>query len=591
VYVARADPVSAYARRIVSGKISAGRYHKLSCQRHLDDLTKSKKKSFPYKFDPALAAKNLAFFPKLKHFKGKRWAGEPFKLLDWQVFCLGCIYGWVEKESGLRRFESAYLEVPKKSGKTFLAAGVGVKQGFFDGEPGAEVYSIATMRDQAKLVWDDAKAIIKNNEWLRKADKRAGYGGKGKIEIIRGALQLHDATTDSKFIPLGKDSNSADGKNPYCVIADELHRHKDEELLNVMAESAASRDDPLILEITTAGIRQDTSVGWRHHIYATQILDGVQTNDRRFCFIAGADDEDRDNWQDEKVWRKANPSWGVSVNPRQFKQSAVEAAGMPSKLNDFLRLRLNLWVDQHNVWIAAEDWAACRPRRPMAELVGERCYAGLDLGHTEDLSALVLVFRGQDSTGEFYDVFPFFWIPEPTYKKRISERGTFDYATAVRKGNIITTPGRTTDQDFIKQKILELRSEFNLAQVWYDESEAVKLSKEIEDATGRDDFMVKCLQYPRTLHEPTRKVEELVANKNLRHGEDPVLRWMCANVDIRADNEGHIKIDKIKSAGKVDGMVALVMALKGWIFHQKEPPPAPFIYDDTEARPDGFIAL
>ena len=538
-----------------------------------------------------LVTKELAFFPKLQHFKGKRWAGTPFKLLDWQVFGLGNVYGWVEKLTGLRRFESAFFEVPKKSGKTFLAAGVGVKQCFYDGEPGAEVYSIATMRDQAQLVWNDAKAIIKNNVWLRAADKRAGYRGKGKIEILRGVLQLHDPSSDSKFIPLGKDSNSADGKNPYCVIADELHRHKDEELLNVMAESAASRDDPLILEITTAGIRSETSVGWRHHQYATQILDGVQINERRFCFIAGADEEDRDNWQDEKVWRKANPSWGVSVNPRQFKQSAVEAAGMPSKLNDFLRLRLNFWVDQHNVWIPAEDWAACRARRPLAELAGELCYAGLDLGHSDDLAALVLAFRGQDEHGEFYDVFPYFWMPEPTYEKRLSDKGTFDYATAVRNGHILTTAGRTTDQDFIKQKILDLRGEHNLSQVWYDQSEATKLALEIEDAVGRDDFMVKCLQYARTLHEPTRKVETLVAEKNLRHGENPVLRWMNANVDIKTDSEGHIKIDKIKSAGKVDGMVAMVMALKGWIFHQSEPESAGFIYDNEEARPDGFLSI
>ena len=580
--------MSAYARRVVSGKIPAGRYHRLSCQRHLDDR---KRKSFPYIWQPDRAAKDLSFFPKLKHFKGKRWAGEPFKLLDWQTFCLGCVYGWIEKESGLRRFESAYFEVPKKSGKTFLAAGVGIKQGFYDGEPGSEVYSIATMRDQAQLVWNDAKAIIKNNVWLRAADKRAGYGGKGKIEILRGVLQLHDPTSNSKFIPLGKDSNSADGKNPYCVIADELHRHKDEELLNVMAESAASRDDPLILEITTAGIRSDTSVGWRHHVYATQILDGVQTNDRRFCFIAGADEEDKDNWQDEKVWKKANPSWGVSVNPRQFKQSAIEAAGMPSKLNDFLRLRLNLWVDQHNVWIPAEDWAACRGRRPVAELAGERCYAGLDLGHSDDLSALVVVFRGQDDAGEFYDAFPYFWMPEPTYKKRLTDKGVFDYASAVRQGFIDVTPGRTTDQDFIKKRIIDLRGQFNLAQVWYDASEAQKLAFELEGAVGRDDFMVKCLQYPRTLHEPTKKVEELVAAKNLRHGENPVLRWMNSNVDIRTDNEGHIKIDKVRSADKVDGMVALVMAMKGWIFHQSEPAPTPFVYDDKEKRPDGFIAI
>jgi len=242
---------------------------------------------------------------------------------------------------------------------------------------------------------------------------------------------------------------------------------------------------------------------------------------------------------------------------------------MPSKLNDFLRYRLNFWVEQHSVWIPAEKWSSCRPARPLASLVGERCYAGLDLGHTSDIAALVLAFRGEDEDGEFYDIYPYFWIPEPSVQRRDKKDKT-SYQFWVDKGYILTTPRPTTDQDFIKQKILDLRDSYDLAQVWYDPAEATKISLELEDATGSEEFMVKCLQYARNMHEPTRKIEELVASKNLRHNDHPVLRWMNNNVEIRTDSEAHIKIDKAKSTEKVDGMVALAMALKGWIHHQRE---------------------
>jgi phage terminase large subunit-like protein len=563
----------------VRGKVPAGKYHRLACERHIRDLELSRTRRFPFRFDKDKAQEAIDFFPKLKHYKGKRWKDQPFELAPWQMFCVGSVFGWLEKKTGLRRFDSAYMEVPKKNGKTMLAAGIGLKQGFFDQEPASEVYSIATMRDQARLSWDDAHQIVKSNRYLSR-----------RIKAYRGASVLTNESNASKFQPLGRDRDSADGKNPYCVIADELHRHKDDELINVMRESMAARDEPLMVEITTAGVGRE-SVGWKHHKYGMEILEGIQENNSRFVFIAGADEEDKDNWKDEAIWEKANPSWDISVKPQQIRKAAVEAAAMPSKLNDFLRYHLDIWVEQHSVWIPSEMWAACRPRRPLVELVGERCYVGLDLGHTEDLSALVLAFRGQDDTGEFYDIFPFFWIPEPTVLKR-TRKDKIPYDVWVRQGFILTTPRPVTDQDFIKNAILKFISDgYDVAQVWYDPSEATKISLELEDAVGNEEFMVKCLQYPRSLHEATRKVEELVATKNLRHGENPVLRWMNNNVDIRTDSEGHIKIDKEKSSEKVDGMVALVMALKGWIYHQREQPDDPFVYDDEEKRPNGFITL
>lgn len=458
----------------------------------------------------------------------------------------------------MRRFDRALIEVTKKSGKTFLAAAIGIKQGFFSQEPGSEVYSIATTRDQAWLSWHDASEMVKANPYLAK-----------RIKHYRGVQVLSNDATASRFQPLGRDRDSADGKNPYCVIADELHRHKDDELINVMANSMASRDEPLMLEITTAGIRKETSVGWKHHLYAIQILEGIQENDSRFVFIAGADEEDRENWQDEKVWIKANPSWGISVNPRQIRKAAQDAVGMPEKRNDFLRYHLNFWVDQHSIWIPDEMWMACADRHALEKHRGKTCYAGLDLGQTDDITALVLAFRDEEALNETYDVFAFFWVPEPTVRKRV-EKDKVRYDLWIEQGLIETTPKKATDYSFVKKKILSLRDEFNLKQVWYDPAEAAQLSTELEEETGDEDFMVKCYQSAKSVNEATRKLSDLAAAENLRHGDNAVLRWMNSNVQIVQDSAGHIKIDKAKSSEKVDGMTALVMAIKGWIYHKEE---------------------
>lgn len=506
-----------------------------------------------------MAHKALLFFPKVKHYKGsKRWKGKPFELAGWQTFCVGNLFGWVEKLTALRRFDRALIEVPKKSGKTFLAAALGIKQGFFDGEAGSEVYSIATTRDQAALSWRDAREMVKANPFL---DRR--------IKQYRGIFSLSNDATASIFQPLGRDKDSADGKNPYFVIADELHRHKDGELLNVMANSMAARDEPLMLEITTAGVRKETSIGWKHHLYATQILEGIQENESRFVFIAGADEEDRDNWQDEKVWIKANPSWGISVNPRNIRRTAQDAIGMPENRNDFLRFHLNFWVDQHSIWIPDEVWAACAVRQKLAELRGKTCYAGLDLGQTDDITALVLAFRDDDAPDETYDIFPFFWVPEPTVRKRV-EKDKIRYDLWIEQGLLETTPKKTTDYSFVRERILAQRGEFNLKQVWYDPAEAAQLSTELEEETGDENFMVKCFQSAKSVNEATRKVSALVEAENLRHGNNAVLRWMNSNVQIVYDSAGYIRIDKANSSEKVDGMTALMMAIKGWIYHKEE---------------------
>ncbi len=458
-----------------------------------------------------------------------------------------------------------------------LAAGMGIKMGFFEQEPGAEVYSIATTRDQAKLSWIDARSMVKANPLLSK-----------RVQVRDGVSTLSSDSIASFFRPLGRDKDSADGVNPYCAIADELHRHKDDELLNVMSHSMLARDDPLMLEITTAGIRNETSIGWKHHLYGQEILDGIQENDRRFVFIAGADEEDREKWNDPKVWKKANPAWNITVFPRRLKALANEAEGIVTKRNDFLRYHLNFWVEQESVWIPVEKWAACRKRRTLEELKGKRCYGGLDLAQTEDINALVLMFRDEGATEEVYDVLPFFWLPEPTIKKRKDKVPS--YPVWARQKLIRTTPREVTDYSFIERDIMELFGLYQIEQIWYDPNNATQIAMMLADATGNPDFMVKSYQQARHMHEPCSKVEALVNARNLRHGDNPVLRWMNNNVWIRSDSDGNIKIDKEKSQEKVDGMVAMAMAMRGWI-HDRRKVVETSIYADDEARPDGFLTL
>ena len=466
----------------------------------------------------------------------------------------------------MRRFDRAYIEVPKKNGKTFTAAGIGIKQAFFDGEPGSEVYSIATMRDQAARLSTDAQEMVKASSHL-----------KSRIKTLRSRLVREE--TQSFFQPLSKDSNSADGVNPYCVLADELHRHKDDQLINVMVDSMSARDEPLIVEITTAGVGRE-SVGWAHHKYGTEILEQIQENDSRFVFIAGADEEDKENWQDKAVWIKANPNWGVSVNPSQIAKNAKEAAGMPSKLNDFLRYHLNLWVEQYIRWLPMGDWDDC----PAIErdLIGCQAFGGLDLAKTRDIAAYVLVFPDNDG---FYDLKCWFWMPKEGLRKK-SHDDHVRYDQWVDKGLIELCEGNVIDQNIIGRRILDSARDYDIQQIGYDPWNAQKLALELQDETPID-TIIEVPQNFRNLAEPTIFLETLIKERKLRGGvQNAVLRWMAANSSVRKNDDGHIKIDKKGSSSKkIDGMVALILALGRAIIHRST---QGSIYDNESERPEGL---
>ncbi len=323
------DPVTAYAQAVVDGDVPAGTYHRLACARHLRDRERQRRKAFPYRFDVARATQVIRFFAQLTHYKGE-WAGQPLVLAPWQQFIVGSLFGWLRTADNLRRFRVAYNEVPRKNGKSTMSAGIGIYLAFFDGEPGSETFCAATKRDQAKIIFTDAKRMVQRSPAL-----------KSRIGVFVG--NLHRVETASKLEPLGADADSLDGLNPHGILIDELHAQKTRAVVDVLETATGARRQPLQFAITTAGYDR-TSVCYQHHAYSVQVLEGTVTDDTWFAFIAAADEGD--DWQQPATWAKANPNLGVSVKLDDLARQCHKAAHMPAEQNTFRRLQLNQWVEQ-----------------------------------------------------------------------------------------------------------------------------------------------------------------------------------------------------------------------------------------------------
>jgi len=550
-----ADPVTGFARLVVAGKQPAGRLQILACQRHLADLKSGKKRGL--QFDVEEAEKAIKFFSFLKHSKGK-WAGESFILAPWQAFVVGSLFGW-KREDGRRRFRTAYNEVPRKNGKSTLSAGIGLRLAFFDREPGAEVYCAATKREQAKIVFDEAARMRKKTPALAK-----------RISAFVG--NLHVEATASKLQPLGADADSTDGLNIHGAVVDELHAHKTRAMVDVLETATSARTQPLVFYITTAGTDRN-SVCWASHEYGVKVLEGIVEDDTLFVFIACADEGD--DWRNPKTWAKANPNLGISVHLDDLKRKAARAREIPSEQNAFRRLHCNEWTESISVWIPDDVWMRGDKSVDETALAGRPCYAGLDLGQTQDINAFVLVFPDDDGA---YDVVCRFWCPGD----RIPERARKDrapYDIWERQGLLIATGGNIADLDFIEWQILDLARKFDIKEIAFDRYMALQIITHLKDQLG-EARVVDFGQGFVSMSAPTKELQRLALEGKLRHGGNPVLRWMNKNVSIRMDAAGNLKIDKAKSTEKVDGMVALAEALGRAIVHIN----GPSIYDERIAR-------
>lgn len=543
-------PAEQYARDVLDGKIVACKWVKLACERYFHDVKHGHERGLY--FDRAAAERKIHMTSLLKHSKGQ-WAGEYFHPEPWQQFIDWNVFGW-KREDGTRRFRTQYEEVARKNGKSTRGATTGIYLAFFDGEPGAEVYSAATKRDQARLVHSEAIRMIKKNRTLKK-----------HIKIYKDNLMMESSA--SKYEPLGGDSDSTDGLNIHGVLADELHAWKSREMWDVLETGTGSRRQPLIVVITTAGIDR-LSLCYEKHEYTRKVLEGFKddtfVDDTWFGIIYTLDEGD--DWRDEKNWIKSNPNLNVSKKLDDMRMKAKRAEKMPGSLNNFLRRELDMWVHGETKWMDMDAWRACAGDVPALEMPARLrkhvCFGGLDLSSTNDITAWLMVFPSEDG---YYDVVPRFWVPEEAILARTQEGAHYDQW--VREGYIEATDGNTIDYDFIFEQIEKDADLFDISQSAFDRWGAARVVQVLEK---KGMTMAQFGQGFASMNPPMKELERLVLAKKIRHGNNPVLTWMADNVVARMDPAGNIKPDKEKSKEKIDGIVALIMALDLALRHPEQ---------------------
>lgn len=539
------DPVTQYAQLVIDGTIPACQSIIKACERHINNL----KTNNNFYFDADAAQHAIDFFSFLTYVEGEK-AGEPFELEPWQMFIVGSIFGW-KKENGKRRFRNALCEIPKKNGKSTLAAGIALYMFIADGEIGAQIYSCATKRDQAKLVWNAAKNMVQASPYLRKL-----------VDVRVGNLNIH--STNSKFEPLGADADTTDGINPHCGIADETHRHKSSDMLDVVGKSMIARSQPLLFEITTAG-DDVNSVCYQHHDYGLKILNNILQDDNTFVFIATLDEGD--DWQDETVWFKANPNLGVSITLDALRGECDKAKQMPGAVNSFLRFHLNVWVQQKEKWLNMEKWKTCKNEIDLEQLAGKQCFLALDLSSKIDLTAAVALFPPQDGI-EDWTYLPHFFLPEEDIWQRERD-DKVPYTQWSEDGYLSLTPGNVIDYEFIEKYIDNFAAKYKVLEIPYDPWNATYIATKL---TEKGYTLVEMRQGMKTMSGPSKEFEAHIISGKMNHGDNPIFRWMASNVSIRCDANENYMPEKPgnKARYRIDGIIAAIMALGRALAHQKE---------------------
>jgi phage terminase large subunit-like protein len=512
----------------------------------------AKPKPAKFVWDERAATLAVAFFERLlRHTKGE-WAGQPFTLPRWQRDdIIRPLFGW-KRADGTRRYRTAYIEVPRKNGKSTIAAGVALLLLLLDNEAAGEVYGAAADRSQASIVFDTASPMVKASPSLA-----------GRCQIFKRSIFVPESI--SKYEVLSSDVPTKHGLNAHGIIFDELHAQPTRDLWDVLTTSTGSRRQPMTFAMTTAGYDRE-SICWEMHEYARQVLNRTIEDDSFFAYITAADESD--DWTDERVWAKANPNLDVSIKRDYLREQCKRAELTPAYQNTFRRLHLNQWTQQDERWLSLSAWDACKRPIDWGALEGRPCWGGLDLASTSDIASLVLCFS-LDDAGETFAWLPFFWIPADNMIDR-ARRDRVPYDAWVRAGLIEATPGNVIDYGFIVERILTLRPIYEIEEIAFDRWGAFQISAQLNDAGIT---MVQFGQGFVSMSAPMKELLRMTLNQQLQHDGNPVLRWMADNMVVTQDAAGNVKPNKSKSREKIDGMVAGVMALDRAVRHR------PSVYD------------
>lgn len=541
------DLATHYATQVVSGVELAGPDIRHACQRHLRDLSTGNTRGLLW--DVGSAQRAIRFFSNVLKLNGGIYEGKPFNLLPWQCFIVGSLFGWQNSE-GQRRFRMAYVEAGKGSGKSPLAAGIGLYCLVADNEARAEVYAAATKKDQAMILFRDAVAMVDQSPKLAERIQKSGGAGK---EWNLAFLQAR-----AFFRPISADDGQS-GPRPHCALIDEIHEHKSNQVVEMMRAGTKGRQQALIFMITNSG-HNKTSVCYDYHEYGRKVAEGSIEDDSFFAFICSLDEDD-DPFKDSGCWKKANPSLGHTFSERYLQEQVTQARGMPAKESLVRRLNFCQWVDAENPWINSDSWMACeKTSLDLAALAHSPCYGGLDLSGKQDLTALALYWPEEKVA------YVEFWTPKDT----LLERARVDrvpYDAWLRAGYLNAPPGNAINLSFVAQRIAELSARYTLNRIAYDAYHIDYLRPELENEgvntllTPHGQGFGKSKQSGLWMPRSIELFEQRLLGGELRIDFNPCLRWNAANTVIEEDKNGNRVFSKRRSNGRIDGVVALAMAI------------------------------
>ncbi len=565
----KTDRATKYARDVIKGAILAGPHVRDACSRHIKDFDLCEEKNLFWDVESAEHA--ISFFEDILKLNGGQFEGLPFILLPWQCFIVGSLFGWKRLDNS-RRFRVAYIETAKGSGKSPVAAGIGLKGLVADNEPRAEIYAAATHKDQARILFRDALAMFDNSPPLQSRLIASG--------TLDNRWNLAYPENGSFFRIISSENKGKSGPRPHFCLLDEIHEHPNRDVIEMLRAGFKFRRQPMSVMITNSGYDK-TSVCWEYHEIGVKICSGLFENDEFFAYICALDDEDlkEDKYlKNEDCWLKVNPSLPLIPGYDYIRSQVVEAEGMPGKASSVKRLNFCVWTEAENPWISSDVWFGCKDDTFDEELlINRRCWGGLDLSSTQDLSSLGLMFEPV-ANDQVWRLLSFFWIPgDGLHLKARKDRVPYDVWR--EQGFLFALPGKAVNKADILNKIATISEKYKLMGIAYDRAMindlfifAEKAGTELNVGEwdkkrrkwkfgGHDGIrMMPFGQTSISMNPAVNRMETMLVNKELRHFGNPVLTWCAANAVVVQDENGYKRISKRKSTGRVDGIVAAIMA-------------------------------